>query len=76
MLAPIRKLQVKGRSALLVIGVGWLISCASDKQPVTVVKDAEMQKESTIPWNEQQKWEQSPEMSALNPLTGSSDRAR
>jgi hypothetical protein len=50
----------------LVVGATFLeISCATEKQPVSVVKDSETQKESAIPWNKQEKWEVGSDMSAL-----------
>ena len=63
------------RGALLIASIVSLISCASEKQPVSVVKDSETQKESAIPWNKQEKWEVGADMSALG-QSGSSDRAR
>jgi hypothetical protein len=61
--------------AFLIVAVILLISCASEKQPMSVVKDSETQKESTLPWNQQQKWEVGSDISQLGP-NGSTDRAR
>jgi hypothetical protein len=33
------------------------VSCASQKENVTVVQDPDAKKESQIPWNRQEKWE-------------------
>jgi hypothetical protein len=70
MLAPVINLEKRLRSLLLSAAVISLISCASDKQPMSVVKDSETQKESAIPWNKQEKWEVGSDMSILT------DRAR
>jgi len=60
-------------NALLLAAVITLTSCASEKQPVTVVKDPDTKKESAIPWNTQEKWEVGAEMSAVG---ANSDHAR
>jgi hypothetical protein len=73
MLARVPKLEKRFTGALLIIAIISLISCASEKQPVSVVKDSETQKESALPWNKQEKWEVGADMSAWG---GSSDRAR
>jgi hypothetical protein len=73
MLARVPKLEKRLTGALLIAAIISLISCASEKQPVSVVKDSEAQKESAIPWNKQEKWEVGADMSALGT---SSDRAR
>ena len=70
MLARVPKLEKRLTGALLIAATISLISCASEKQPVSVVKDSETQKESAIPWNKQEKWEVGADMSALT------DRAR
>jgi hypothetical protein len=49
-----------------------LISCATESKPVSVVDDPDAKKETAIPWNQQQKWEQGQEMGGL----ANSDRAR
>lgn len=61
---------------LLIVAITSLVSCASEKQPASVVNDSQTQKESAIPWNQQQKWEVGSDISAgLGPM-GSSDQAR
>lgn len=62
-------------ATLLIAAAISLISCASEKQPVSVVKDSDTQRESAIPWNKQEKWEVGSNLSQLGP-TGSSDQAR
>ena len=49
--------------------LAWmLVSCASQKEQVALVDDPNGQKESSIPWNKQEKWE------GTGPLTGLTDR--
>jgi hypothetical protein len=71
--ARVTRLEKRLTGALLIAAIISLISCASEKHPVSVVKDSETQKESAIPWNKQEKWEVGADMSAMGP---SSDRAR
>jgi hypothetical protein len=71
MLALIRNSKVYLAVALFVPGVLILTSCASEKQ-VTLVDDPDAKKKETaVPWNEQQKWEQGSAMGAA----ANSDRA-
>jgi hypothetical protein len=65
MLAQVPKFKKSVRGTLLIAAIISLISCASEKQPVSVVKDSEVEKESAIPWNKQEKWEVGGEMQAL-----------
>jgi hypothetical protein len=65
MLAQVSKLKKSVTGSLLIAAIISLISCASERQPVSVVKDSEVEKESAIPWNKQEKWEVGSEMSAL-----------
>jgi hypothetical protein len=76
MLAQVRKLDKRLTGPLLMVATISLISCASEKQPMSVVKDSETQKESAIPWNKQEKWEVGSDMSSAFGGTGTSDRAR
>lgn len=69
-------LKRSAAAALLIAAGTLLISCASEKQPASVVKDSDTQKESAIPWNQQQKWEVGSDMSQLGQMGGTSDRAR
>ena len=68
MLAQIRK--AIGKLAVgLVLAVGFgLVSCASERHNVALVDDPNGEKESSIPWNKQEKWENS------GPLNGVTDR--
>ena len=51
---------------LLITAATSLFSCATDKQPVSVVSDPDAKrKENSIPWNQQEKWEQGQEMGGL-----------
>ena len=68
MLAQIRKLgRVVVWAAGSVILFG-LVSCASQKEQVALVDDPNGPNESSIPWNKQEKWENT------GPLTGLTDR--
>ena len=52
--------------SLLLIGAASLISCATEKKPMSVVNDPDAKKgEGAIPWNQQEKWEQGQEMGAM-----------
>ena len=57
MLAQIRKLKRPIASALLLAAAGTLISCASQKENVALVKDPDAKPEGAMPWNKQEKWE-------------------
>ena len=57
MLAQIRKQRKKIASVLLLAAAGTLVSCASQKENVALVKDPDAKQESAMPWNKQGKWE-------------------
>jgi hypothetical protein len=57
MLAQIRKQQGKIAGVLLLVATGTLVSCASQKDNVALVKDPDAKQESAMPWNKQEKWE-------------------
>jgi len=57
MLAQIRKQRKKIASVLLLAAAGTLVSCASQKENVALVKDPDAKQESAMPWNKQEKWE-------------------
>jgi hypothetical protein len=63
MLALTRKL---GGTLGIALGL-LLVSCASEKH-VALVDDPDAKKESSVPWNKPEKWENS------GPLSGLSDR--
>jgi hypothetical protein len=42
-----------------------LVSCASQKEQVALVKDPDAHNESQIPWNKQEKWETGAEMAGM-----------
>jgi hypothetical protein len=68
MLAQIRKVRRPlAMAAIIIFGCG-LVSCASQKEHVALVDDPNGQKESSIPWNKQEKWE------STGPLSGLTDR--
>lgn len=65
--------QIRKAGGNLVLGLAcvlaWtLVSCASEKEHVALVNDPSGEKESSIPWNKQEKWEGS------GPLSGLTDR--
>jgi hypothetical protein len=63
MLAILNKLIATG---MVIAGVASLISCATESKPVSVVNDPDASRRDTaIPWNQQQKWEQGQEMGSL-----------
>jgi hypothetical protein len=65
MLAPIRKFgRVITRGVWLVFAFG-MISCATQKKDVTLVADPDAKKESALPWNKQESWEQGSAMGGL-----------
>ena len=76
MLAQVSKLKKSVTGSLLIAAIISLISCASEKQPVSVVKDSDTQKESAIPWNKQEKWEVGADMSQLGAMGATSDHTR
>jgi hypothetical protein len=57
MLAQIRKLRRPIASILLLAAAGTMISCASQKEQVALVKDPDAKPEGAMPWNKQEKWE-------------------
>jgi hypothetical protein len=57
MLAQIRKQTGKISTLLLLAGTSLLISCASQKDHVTLVNDPDAKPEGSMPWNKQEKWE-------------------
>ena len=76
MLARVPNFKKSVTDSLLITAVISLISCASEKQPVSVVKDSDTQKESAIPWNKQEKWEVGADKSQMGAMGGTSDHAR
>jgi len=52
-----------------------LASCASQKESVRLVNDPDDHRDSSIPWNQQEKWEIAPDVNQLGP-SGSSDSRR
>jgi hypothetical protein len=66
MLARIRKIRKNIATILLLVaGATALISCASQKEQVTLVDDPDAKKESMIPWNKQEKWETGGQMANI-----------
>jgi len=57
MLAQIRKQQGKVAAVLLLATASMLVSCATQKEHVTLVNDPDAKPESQMPWNKQEKWE-------------------
>jgi len=57
MLAQIRNHERKTATALLLVAAGLMVSCASQKENVALVKDPDAKQEGVMPWNKQEKWE-------------------
>ena len=69
MLATLRKFIT---GSLLIAAATSFISCATEKKTVSVVNDPDAKtKENSIPWNQQEKWEQGQEM---GPMAQGTDR--
>jgi hypothetical protein len=67
MLATIRNRthwKIAGLAFLAAFTLGFT-SCATKKE-TALIDDPNARKETALPWNEQQKWEQEGEASALN----------
>jgi hypothetical protein len=45
------------KGLFLLVLASTFVSCASQKENVTVVQDPDAKHESQIPWNKQEKWE-------------------
>jgi hypothetical protein len=67
MLALIPNLKRALMGGLFIGAALSIISCATEKKQVSLVDDpdANPKKDSAIPWNQQQKWEQGAEMGGL-----------
>ena len=57
MLAVTSDLKRKITCALMLASITIFVSCASQKEQVRLVDDPDDHRESTIPWNKQEKWE-------------------
>jgi hypothetical protein len=68
MLVLIRKLGKNLSVGLMSALVLFLVSCASQKENVALVDDPNGKKESSVPWNKPEKWENT------GPLSGLTDR--
>jgi hypothetical protein len=55
MLARIPKRTIS--CLLLLLGCLFCAACASEEHTVALVDDPDAKKESSIPWNKQEKWE-------------------
>jgi uncharacterized lipoprotein YajG len=55
MLARIPKRAIS--SLLLLLGCLFYAACASEQHTIALVDDPDAKKESSIPWNKQEKWE-------------------
>jgi hypothetical protein len=65
MLAQILNLRRKAATALFFVTAVMLVSCASQKEQVALVKDPDAHNESQIPWNKQEKWETGAAMAGM-----------
>jgi hypothetical protein len=68
MWALIPDLKREIATALLLASTTLFVSCASQKQQVRLVDDPDARRESTLPWNKQEKWE------TENQFSGMTDR--
>ena len=68
MRALIPNLKRKVATALLLAIASIFVSCAAQKEQVRLVDDPDARRESTLPWNKQEKWE------TENQFSGVSDR--
>jgi uncharacterized lipoprotein YajG len=68
MLARIRKHEKKVATALLLVAVGLLASCATQKE-VAIVHDPDAKAEGEMPWNKQEKWETGGQLSGMTDRT-------
>jgi hypothetical protein len=75
MVAQLRKCRRKILAALFCTLAITLASCASQKDSVRLVDDPDDRRDSSLPWNKQEKWEVAPDTNALGP-TASSDTRR
>src|SRR5207247_6499277 len=57
MLVRIRKQERKVVAVLLLAAASTLVSCATQKESVALVKDPDAKPESAMPWNKQERWE-------------------
>jgi len=75
MLAQVPKYRKKILAVLFCALAMTLASCASQSESVRLVDDPDDHRDSSIPWNRQEKWETAPDVNQLGP-TGSSDSRR
>ena len=68
MWALIPDLKREIATVLLLASTALFVSCASQKQQVRLVDDPDARRESTLPWNKQEKWE------TENQFSGMTDR--
>ena len=59
MLALVREFRNRILKGLLLVAAATLVSCASQKEQVSIVSDPDAKADSMIPWNKQEKWETS-----------------
>lgn len=66
MLGQIRKIHRKLAFVVLLATAAGLAGCASNSQNTALVKDPDAQKgDSMIPWNKQEKWENSSQLGGI-----------
>ncbi len=75
MLAQVRKHRKNILVVLFCALAMILASCASQSESVRLVDDPDDHRDSSIPWNRQEKWETAPDVNQLGP-TASSDSRR
>ena len=67
MLATIRnRTHLKIAALALLTTLGLSLSSCATKKDTALIRDPNDKKETSLPWNEQQKWEREGEAAALN----------
>jgi hypothetical protein len=74
MVAQVRKFRRQLLAALFCAVAITLASCASQRDSVRLVDDPDDRRDSSIPWNKQEKWEVAPDANALGPTASSDTR--
>jgi hypothetical protein len=65
MRALIPEVQRRIAGFFLLTAAAALVSCATHKDPPRLVDDPDERRESSLPWTQQEKWEQAGELSNL-----------
>lgn len=63
--ALILEIRKKILSAMLLSIAAALVSCATQKEPVSLVDDPNAKRESTVPWNKPERWESGGQLAGM-----------